>query len=182
MIAAEGGWTGADGLPETFTTGRLRAERLTAAHWPEIHRMHLDPKVMAHLGGVKTEKQTAEYFDRNLRHWDQYGHGLWVLHERTGDEVIGRAVLRHLLVEDVDEIEVGYAFYPAFWGRGLATEVTAACIGYARDALKLKTIVAITAPANIASQRVLLKNGLVYDHEATIAKVVWSLFRRRWEP
>ncbi|HYN09410.1 MAG TPA: GNAT family N-acetyltransferase [Vicinamibacterales bacterium] len=172
----------AGGFPDTFSTARLRAERLAAGHLDEIHRMHCDPAVMAHLGGVKTEKQTAEYFDRNLRHWDQYGHGLWVLYERTGNEVIGRAVLRHLLVEDVDEIEVGYAFSPAFWGQGLATEVTAACIGYARDELRLKTIVAITAPANLASQRVLLKNGLVYDHETTIENVVWSLFRRHWEP
>jgi ribosomal-protein-alanine N-acetyltransferase len=172
----------ATGFPDTFSTERLRAERLTAADRPEIHRMHCDSQVMAHLGGVKTEAQTAEYLDRNLRHWDQHGYGLWILHERTGHEVIGRAVLRHLIVEDVDEVEVGYALYPAFWGRGLATEVTAACVGYARDELRLKTIVAITAPANLASQRVLLKNGLVYDHETTIANVAWSLFRRRWEP
>jgi [ribosomal protein S5]-alanine N-acetyltransferase len=172
----------AKGLPETFSTERLRAERLTAAHWPEIHRMHRVPEVMTHLGGVRTDAQTAEYFDRNLRHWDQYGFGLWILRARTGDDVIGRALLRHLLVEGVDEIEVGYAFYPAFWGRGLATEVTAACVRFARDELRVKTIVAITAPANLASQRVLLKNGLVYDREITHDNAVWSLFRRRWEP
>ncbi|MGH7427283.1 MAG: GNAT family N-acetyltransferase [Gemmatimonadales bacterium] len=43
-----------------------------------------------------------------------------ILRERGGREPIGRAVLRHLLVEGVDEVEVGYSFYPAYWGRGLA--------------------------------------------------------------
>jgi RimJ/RimL family protein N-acetyltransferase len=173
--------TDAVGFPETFTTVRLRAERLTDAHLDEIHRMHRDPEVMTYLGGVRTDAQTAEYFESNLRHWADHGFGLWMLRELAGRDIIGRAVLRHLPVDDVDEIEVGYAFYPAFWGRGLATEVTATCIGFARDELRVETIVAITAPANVASQRVLVKNGLSYEREIVHHDATWSLFRRRWE-
>jgi RimJ/RimL family protein N-acetyltransferase len=174
--------TGSRRLPETFVTERLRAERVTAAHFDEIHRMHCDPEVMTHLGGVRTEAQTAAYFETNLRHWDDHGFGLWMLHERAGREIIGRALLRHLPVDGVDEIEVGYAFYQPFWGRGLATEVTATCIGFARDDLRVDTIVAITAPANVASQCVLVKNGLSYQREIVHHDATWSLFRRRWLP
>jgi RimJ/RimL family protein N-acetyltransferase len=173
--------TATAGVPETFVTDRLRAERLRAAHFDEVHRMHCEPDVMAHLGGVRTIEQTTEYFNRNMRHWDEYGFGLWILHERTRDGVIGRGLLRHRLVEGVDEIEVGYAFYPAFWGRGLATEITSTCLGFARDGLEVETIVAVTAASNLASQRVLLKNGLAYEREISLDGVMWSLFRRRWE-
>lgn len=165
---------------DTFTTERLRAERLTPSHLPAVIRMNTDPDVMAHLGGIRDDAWSAEYMERNLRHWDQHGFGLWMLREREGSEIIGRAVLRYLPVDGVEEIEVGYAFLPAYWGRGLATEVTATCLRIARDDMRLPEIVAITLPANVASQRVLIKNGLTYDRDVMHEDMIWRLFRRRW--
>jgi len=149
----------------TFTTARLAAERLTSHHLPEIRRMHRDAAVMAQLGGVRDDAQTDAYLAKNLKHWDEYAFGLWILRERAGGEPIGRAVLRHLLVEDVDEVEVGYAFYEPFWGRGLATEVATACIALGRRELGLTTIVAVTSPDNRASHHVLEKAGLSYERD-----------------
>lgn len=132
---------------------------------------------MAHLGGVRTEEQTLAYFEKNLRHWDDYGFGVWILHELEGREMIGRALLRHLLVDGVDEVEVGYAFYEPYWGRGLATEVTLACLAMGRDKLGLNSIVAITRPTNLGSQRVLVKSGLVYEREWKHEGLAHALFR-----
>ncbi len=168
-------------FPDSFTTGRLQAERLTADHLSEIRRMHGDAAVMAHLGGVRDDEQTAAYLARNLRHWADYGFGLWILHDMNGGPPIGRAVLRHLLVDGVDEVEVGYAFYPAFWGRGLATEVATACLALGREMLHLTTIVAVTSPANAASQHVLRKAGLEYERDFMHEGIASSLFRTRSE-
>lgn len=63
---------------DTFSTARLRAERLTAADLPELRRMHRDAAAMAELGGVQTEAKTKAYFEHNLRHWDDHGFGLWI--------------------------------------------------------------------------------------------------------
>lgn len=164
-------------FPDSFSTARLEAERLTPAHLPEVQRMHRDPAVMANLGGVRDDAQTAAYFARNLQHWADYGFGLWILREVGGTDPVGRAVLRHLLVEGVDEVEVGYAFYPAFWGRGLATEIAGACLDLGRRELRLATMVAVTRPGNLASQHVLRKAGLVYEREFMHEGVVCSLFR-----
>jgi RimJ/RimL family protein N-acetyltransferase len=142
--------------------------------------MHRDPAVMAELGGVRDEDQTAAYLAGNLQHWTDYGFGLWTLRELGGGDPIGRAVLRHLNVEGVDEVEVGYAFYPTFWGRGLATEVATACLGFGRRDLRLATIVAVTRPSNVASQRVLLKAGLVYEREFLHEGAPSALFRIRY--
>ncbi len=166
-------------FPDSFSTARLAAERLTADHLPEIRRMHRDAAVMAQLGGVRDEAQTAAYLARNLRHWAEHGFGLWILREVGGGEPVGRAVLRHLLVEGVDEVEVGYAFYPAFWGRGLATEVATACLELGRRELGLATIVAVTSPGNLASQHVLQKVGLVYERDFTHEGALSALFRTR---
>jgi RimJ/RimL family protein N-acetyltransferase len=166
-------------FPDSFFTARLRAERLTPDHLPEVRRMHRDPAVMAWLGGVRSEEQTGAYLARNLRHWTDYGFGLWILRPVDGDEIVGRAVLRHLLVEGVDEVEVGYAFYPGAWGRGLATEVTEACLELGREQLGLTTIVAVTSAGNLASQHVLRKAGLVYERDFLHEGVMSPLFRTR---
>ena len=105
---------------DEFETARLRAERLRPHHLDELRRMHCDAEVMTHLGGVRTAEQTASYLEKNLKHWADYGFGLWILRERDGVEFIGRGLLRHLTVDGVDEVETGYAFYEPFWGRGLA--------------------------------------------------------------
>jgi RimJ/RimL family protein N-acetyltransferase len=164
---------------ETFSTARLAAERLTPGHLPEIARMHRDVAVMAQLGGVRDGAQTAAYLAKNLEHWHDYGHGLWILRDVGGGEPVGRAVLRHLPLDGVDEVEVGYAFYPSHWGRGLATEIATACLELGRRELGLTTIVAVTSPDNRASQHVLEKVGLVYERDFTHEGGLAALFRTR---
>ena len=87
-------------------------------------------------------------------------------------------MLRHALIEGTDEVEVGYAFYRPFWGRGLASEITAACLDHARDDLGLDEIVAITSRPNTASQHVLQKAGLRFDREFLYEGGPALLFRR----
>ena len=168
-----------DTFPDHFTTARLQAERLTPGHLPEVRRMHKDAVVMAQLGGVRTEEQTAAYMDRNLRHWAEHGFGLWILRERGGGDPVGRAVLRHLTIGDIDEVEVGYALYQPYWGRGLATEIAARCVGLAEHELGLADVVGLTDPANRASRHVLEKVGLSYERECVHDDHLSALFRKR---
>lgn len=139
--------------------------------------MDRDPGFMALLGGIRDGAQTAAYLDRNLKHWDEHGFGLWMLREREGNRFVGRAVLRHLLVEQEDEVEVGYGFYPGYWGRGLAVEIATACLGFARTALRLSSVVAITHPDNVRSRRVMTKLGLVYERDFMHEGVLHVLYR-----
>jgi RimJ/RimL family protein N-acetyltransferase len=126
---------------------------------------------------VRDEDQNAAYLARNLQHWNDHGFGLWILRGLGGGPPVGRAVLRHLLVEGVDEVEVGYAFYPAFWGKGFATEIATACLAVGRERLHLKTIVAVTSQANAASQHVLRKVGLEYERDFMENGNLCALFR-----
>ena len=56
--------------------------------------------------------------------------------------------------------ELGYRLYPAFWGRGLATEGARALIASAFERLHLDRVVATTMAVNAGSWRVLEKCGL----------------------
>ena len=153
------------------------AERLTAEHWLDLRRMDQDQGFMGMLGGLRDEAGTAVYLEQNLKHWACYGFGIWILRDEATATVIGRAILRHLNVEGVDEIETGYGFMPAYWGQGLATEIARACVRIGFEQIGLRSIVAITTPINTASQRVMMKAGLAYEREITHAGVPHLLFR-----
>lgn len=167
-------------FPDAFATDRLLAERLRPGHYADLLRMHQDPEQMEQLGGVRDEAQTRDYLEKNLAHWDAYGFGSWILRDAASGDVVGRAILRHLALDDTDEVEVGYSLDPAVWGRGLATEIAAACLVHARGALKLTTVVALTTPRNERSQRVLAKVGMTRERDLLHAGLPALLYRIRF--
>ena len=162
---------------DSFSTTRLHADRLTEDHWDDLRRMDQDEWFMAELGGVRDEAGTRAYLERNLAHWAARGFGLWMLRDRDTGAMIGRALLRHLAVDGVDEVETGYGFLPDVWGRGLATEIARACVHIGRERLGLESVIGITAPTNTASQRVMRKAGLQYERDIVHAGLPHLLFR-----
>ncbi len=143
---------------ENFSTRRLTAERLQETHLADLVALHLDPDVSRYLGGVRSPEQTRAYLAVNIAHWERHGFGLWVLRTRTG-EFAGRAGIRHLALDGVDEVEIAYTFKRAFWGEGLASEITKALVELALVQVKLPSLVGVVAVGNAASRRVLEKAG-----------------------
>ena len=155
------------------------AERVRAAHWLDLRRMDEDERFMALLGGVRDTAGTVAYLEMNVKHWADHGFGMWMLRDAASSAIVGRAILRHLDVEGADEVEVGYGFLPEYWGRGLATEIAQACVRIGFEQLGLSSLVAITTPMNLASQRVMTKAGLAYERNIIHAGVPHVLFRIR---
>jgi len=69
------------------------------------------------------------------------------------------------LIERVglEDIDIGFAFLPAFCGQGYAYKSAAAIVSYARDTVGLNRVVAITASDNQRSIRLLKKLGLSFE-------------------
>jgi ribosomal-protein-alanine N-acetyltransferase len=113
---------------------------------------------------VRTLDDSRRYIDSNIRaSYRQHGMGLWVVEDRTSHELLGLCGL--LKREALEHPDVGYAFLPAAFGCGFATEAAGACLQHGRSALGLATICAIVSAHNKASIRVLEKIGLHYQRE-----------------
>jgi RimJ/RimL family protein N-acetyltransferase len=69
------------------------------------------------------------------------------------------------IVDDVEEIELGYRLHPDHWGQGLATEAARAVRDYGFDDLKLPRLISLIHPNNVASRRVAEKNGMTPEKE-----------------
>ncbi|HTU17891.1 MAG TPA: GNAT family N-acetyltransferase [Gemmataceae bacterium] len=164
---------------DEILTPRLRLRRMTADALGDLTRMHLDPRVMATLGGVRAPDVTREWLGRQLEHWQQYGFGLWLAFDRETGQFVGRGGLHHVPIDDRDEIEVGYAFLAEFWGRGLAMELARASIRVAFDVLHLPELVCFTLTTNRASQRVMQKVGFRYERDIVYKDLPHVLYRLR---
>jgi RimJ/RimL family protein N-acetyltransferase len=169
-------------VPESFTTQRLTAERLVASHLDAVHTMHRDAEQMRLLGGVREFAASEEYVAKAVAHWERHGFGAYILRDRATGEISGRALLRLTDIEGVGEVEVGYGFYPRWWGRGLGTEIARTLVAYARELLGLRTLVAVTTRENVGSQRVLENVGLAFDRDFVQDGHRKMLYRISWSP
>ena len=147
-------------------TARLAAERLTSAHRDQLLGMHADHRLMATLGGTRDGDQTDQYLARNLDHWDRHGFGIWMLHDRADGAPVGRAGLRYLGLGAAEEIELAYALVSHRWGRGLGTEIATHLVQLGLERLGAASLIGLTLPANLPSQRVLLRVG--FRREGTV--------------
>lgn len=159
-----------DGL----ATARLQLRRFSAADLDLLDRLNSDAEVMRHLGGVASRADTQQMLERRvLRYYDEHpGLGVWATIERGSGACIGFHLLNHIRGEA--HIQVGYRLFPAYWGRGYATEMSIALLRYGFATLGLDMITAITAPDNVGSQSVLLKSGLHRRGERSFAHPAYS--------
>lgn len=151
---------------DRFSTERLLAERLHQDHLADLVALHLDPEVSRYIGGARSAERTKAYLDINISHWDRHGFGLWVQRAKAG-AFVGRAGIRHILVDDVDEVEIVYALKREFWGQGFASEIATAVTDIALSQLKLPSLIGIVNVANGASRRVLERSNYLLERSMT---------------
>ncbi len=150
-------------------TARLVGQRITAADQDDMCRLHSDPEVMATLGGLRSDDETAAFVARFSAHWDEHGFGLWMFRDRESGAFRGRGGLQWTEAPGERCVEVGWAFLPEVWGQGLATEIGRASLDVAFDELCLATVWSVTMMTNRASRRVMEMLGLRYSHEGPYA-------------
>jgi RimJ/RimL family protein N-acetyltransferase len=143
-----------------LTTDRLVLRQRHDDDVPAILRMDVDPEVMRFLGdGGPPDPIEHEKLVRARIHTD-FGEGLgyWSAFPRDRpDDFLG--YLQLTAMPGYADIEIGYRFHRAAWGRGLATEAASACLDHAFRTCALPAVVAVIHPDNIRSQRLIRKLG-----------------------
>jgi RimJ/RimL family protein N-acetyltransferase len=141
-------------------TERLMLRQLGPGDAPFILRLLNEPSWLRFIGdrGVHTLADAGRYIEKGpIEMYGRLGFGLYHVRLAASGEPIGMCGL--LKRETLDDVDLGFAFFPEFWGKGYAREAAAAVMSYERSRLPLSRIVAITTPANDASRRLLEKLG-----------------------
>lgn len=144
-------------------TERLLLRPMMDADFEWFAALRGNADVMRYIGsaGPMTREQSRERLDRYLACWETHELGMFSVRERGTATPVGWAGLQPR--EGSDEIEVGYAFGPPAWGRGLATEAARAAVRWGFEDRGLERIVAVAYPENDASRRVMDKLGMRYE-------------------
>lgn len=145
-------------------TARLSLRELTVEDAAFMRALLNEPSWLRFIGdrGVRTVDDAREYLLRGpIESYQRHGFGMYLV-ERKGDAApIGICgLVKRDALEDVD---VGFALFPAFWGSGYAYEAASAVVRFAKNALGLRRIIAVTAPDNAGSIRVLEKLGMTFE-------------------
>jgi len=147
-----------------FETARLSVRRLVADDAPFIVALLNEPSFLENIGdrGVRGLEDARRYLrDGPLSMYEQYGFGLWHVSRRDDGSAIGMCgLLRRDTLPDVD---LGYAFFPAFWGQGYALEAAAATLQHGARHHGLRRVLAVVSPGNSGSIRVLEKLGMRFE-------------------
>jgi len=77
--------------------------------------------------------QEAEAFIAAYSHYEQYGYGRWAICLKPNSGFIGFCGLKYHPEPGITE--VGYRLIKKYWGKGIATEATLACINHGFPAL-----------------------------------------------
>jgi ribosomal-protein-alanine N-acetyltransferase len=145
-------------------TARLRLRRLTEADAAFILELLTDPDFLAQIGdrGVHNLEDARRYaIEGPGASYARYGFGLYVMELKQSASAIGLCGL--LRRDSHPDVEIGFALLPQARGRGFALEAAAATVSWGLETLGLSRIVAITAPANVDSIRILERIGLRFE-------------------
>jgi RimJ/RimL family protein N-acetyltransferase len=131
------------------------------------HALWTDPDVRRYLwdGTVITEEQAAEVVASSDAHFARHGFGLWAVRTPDSSEFMGVCGFRP---SAAGEPELLFAFWPRFWGKGLAFESACAVIAYVFEVLDRSQIVAATDVPNQASSRALERVGMQLERRGEL--------------
>ncbi len=148
-------------LPET---DRLVLHKLSVADAPFIVALVNTPGWLQYIGdrGIKNIADAENYIITGpMASYTKNGFGLYLVRLKSTAAPIGMCGI--IKRDSLEHEDIGFALLPPYTGKGYAFEAAAAVLQYAREALGLKKILAITLAANQPSVNLLTKLGLVFQ-------------------
>jgi ribosomal-protein-alanine N-acetyltransferase len=168
---------------DSTQTERMSLERILPEDVEDMVAMHQDDRFVEVFGHRSTPEHVRAFSAKHIEDWDRRGWSLWTIRDRDTGVFIGRGGIRPVTIDGVDEVELGYAFLPEWWGRGLATEMSRTALEVGFDRLGLEDVVSFTMPANERSRHVMEKLGFTFERDfvwADHSHVLYRITREEW--
>ena len=175
-------------------------ERLILRDWEEADaRAFYDvmntPPVMRHLGGVQTHEEWLQAFERIRGFTRDFGHTFWIVEDKASGELLGFCGLKRVNAPGAGDLtgkpEIGWRLRESAWGRGIAREAATATLDLAFGRFGYGEVIALTIPANVASEGLMKRLGMERREELDFIDtrfgpelnptIVYSIDAARWQ-
>ncbi|WP_191276911.1 GNAT family N-acetyltransferase [Neobacillus kokaensis] len=123
-----------------------------------------DPSWLQYIGdrGIRNVEEARAYIlNGSIRMYEQFGFCLYLVERKEDHIPIGICGL--VKRDSLEDVDIGFAFLPKYWGSGYAYEAASAVMEYGKQTLGLNRIVAITTQDNHASAKLLEKIGMHFE-------------------
>ena len=151
-------------------TARLTLRPFTLNDAAFIVLLLNDPGWLRFIGDrkVRTTDDACEYLRNGaIAHAAKHGFALGAVQRSSDGALMGMCGL--IRREGLDDVDLGYAFLPAFRGQGYASEAAAAWLARGFERFGLARIVAITSVDNAPSGKVLESIGMRFEQRIRVA-------------
>ncbi|WP_460821101.1 GNAT family N-acetyltransferase [Lysobacter olei] len=147
-----------------ITTERLRLRPITLDDAPFILDLVNQPSWLENIGdkGVRNLDDARDYIRKGpLEMYARHGFGLYCVERDADGAVMGLCGL--IKRDTLDDVDIGYALLPQYWGHGYAREAARATLEHGQREHRLQRVVAITSPGNASSARLLESLGFRFE-------------------
>lgn len=149
---------------KNLETERLLLRRVAVTDVKEIMELRSNPETMKFIPRplVKTKDEALEHINM-IEAKIIANEGInWAITIKGNPKLIG--VIGHYRIQPENHrCEIGYMILPQYNGKGYVTEAIKVVLEYGFHVLNMHSIEAVIDPDNIASERVLQKNGFVKE-------------------
>lgn len=178
---------------QTIETERLFLRRIDEGDFEEVMLLRGNPETMKFIPRplVKTKEDALAHIamiEEKIVNNTGINWGITVK-EENNNKIIG--IIGHYRIQPENHrAEIGYMILPEYSGKGYVTEVIKAVVAYGFEEMDLHSIEAVIDPDNVASEKVLIKNGFVkeahiLENELWDGKfwdtVIYSLLKRNFK-
>ena len=163
----------------TFKTKRLTLRHLTEADFSFMRELDTDPEVVKYMkhGKPRSEEETTKHMHKIFANYETFEMGMMIVEDSVTGEKLGRAGLSPKSTDEGLIWEIGFAFKPAAWGKGFATEVSTYLMNWGLENLATDFIVMVIQQANLNSIHVASKIGMNHWKDDVIDGFDYSIYR-----
>jgi [ribosomal protein S5]-alanine N-acetyltransferase len=149
---------------QNLESDRLLLRQITAADVNEMYAMRSNAEVMKYIPRplATSHEEALEHIKLLQTNLEKNDSINWAITIKGTPKLIG--LIGHFRIRwENFRSEIGYMLLPEHHGKGIITEAIALGIQYGFNEMNMHSLEGIIAPENIASARVLEKNGFVKE-------------------
>jgi RimJ/RimL family protein N-acetyltransferase len=166
-------------LLKNQSSERLLFRKIAPSDFEDWLPFYHNPKSTQFWEGLPSDPVEAcqIQFNRIFERYENDLGGMNALILKETNELVGICGLLVQVVDDVEELEIGYSVLPKFWLQGFAIEAAQKCKDFAFANDFSDSLISIVHMDNVPSQKVALKNGMHLDKTTTYKDNPVHIFR-----
>ncbi|MCT8138505.1 GNAT family N-acetyltransferase [Anaerobacillus sp. CMMVII] len=165
-------------------TARLTFRKMVEADVDLIMEIFSDPIAMQYYPSTYPREVALKWIHWNMKNYEEVGTGLWICELKDDRSFVGQCGIIPQIVDEKQEMEIGYLFVRKHWGKGLATEAAIATLNYGFKELGFSRLIATIYHKNEPSIRLAERIGMKFEKRTFVGKsddVIYSIQKNNLE-